>query len=235
MLLELITNLGKMNNPNYKIFVPFVLRWEGGKSSDVDDNASSAVSAGEVHTNKGVTWATYANLSQRVYGVAPSSGHFLSLTDDEVGLMVRHFWNVATNGNKIESQVVAECLTATLWGSGSDGLKSMQRHMINELGADFSPYGADGVIGDTSTRVINSIDEKVFFEWWLKWREGYFRSLSDFWKFGNGWLNRLNDFKERNSANVGQKKNNGTAATSVLVASVGTFVVIDGSVYEVKR
>ena len=47
--------------PNYKTFVPFILRWEGKKITD------DPIDSGGL-TNKGVTFSTYKSLAKKVLG-----------------------------------------------------------------------------------------------------------------------------------------------------------------------
>jgi lysozyme family protein len=175
---------------NYKEYVPFVLRWEGGVSNDPADTGGL--------TNKGITRATFDTLALKVLGKLPTSNNFYALTDQEAGLFVRHFWNKATGNNSIKSQPIAETITGWYWGSGSRGLRNFQKLLNEKFNAGLK---VDGAIGPASVAAINAQNESKLFYAAADARADYFRAIvnnnSSQSKFLRGWLNRLNDFKQR--------------------------------------
>lgn len=175
---------------NYKLLVPFLLKWEGGVANDKDDKGGL--------TNKGITYDTYKNLCSIVYLVKPSLDHFHSLSDDEVGLMVQWYWNQSTNGNQIASQMIAEAITTWRWGSGTLGLKWFQTMLNKEYNAGLL---VDGIIGKKTTQFINFIEEVDLFRNAIKYRRNRFYAIVENdptqKKFLKGWLNRLRSFASR--------------------------------------
>jgi lysozyme family protein len=176
--------------PNYKTFVPFVLRWEGGVVNDKSDSGGL--------TNKGITFTTYSALARSVLKQEPTKANFLNMTATDAELMVKHFWNKATNNNSINSQKIAESVTSWFWGTGRTGLMNFQRLLNNKFKAGLT---VDGVIGNQTVSKVNSINaDKLFIEM-IKARKQFFIALADKRpkdkKFLNGWLNRLNDFYAR--------------------------------------
>lgn len=175
---------------NYKEYVPFVLRWEGGKSDSIYDKGGL--------TNKGVTYSTYQAVCVNVFGKKPTKEHFLSLTDDEVGLVVKYFWDKSTYFNRIESQKIAEAITGWRWGSGDLGLQWWQMMLNKEFGCNLV---VDGIIGKASIAAINSIDPDVLFRKAIEYRMKRFLTIceQDASQYNNlvGWLRRLNDFATR--------------------------------------
>ena len=148
-----------METPDYRKFVPFILRWEGGKS----DNAADLGGL----TYKGITHETYIALCKIVLKKDPSREHFLSMTDEEVGLFVKHFWDKSTNNNQIKSQKIAESLFNWNWGSGFMGLKWFQMMLNAEYKTNLIP---DGIIGTHTSTMINLIDEDKLFKTAIKYR-----------------------------------------------------------------
>lgn len=187
-------NLIKMNKmeqkADYRKYVPFVLNWEGGVSNNAADRGGL--------TYKGITRATYVALCQTVLKKAPNMEHFLSLTDEEVGLFVKHYWDKSTNNNQIASQKIAEAITSWHWGSGKLGLMWYQQMLNKEYGCKLV---VDGVIGRSSIAAINSIDADDLFRMSIKYRYNRFYQIckqNPSQKiFLKGWLNRLKDFAER--------------------------------------
>ena len=187
-------NLIKMNKmekkADYRNYVPFVLRWEGGKSDNASDRGGL--------TYKGITKKTYFALCKIVLKKDPSIEHFLSLTDEEAGLFVKYFWDKSTNNNQIASQKIAEAITSWHWGSGKLGLMWYQRMLNKEYGCKLV---VDGIIGRASIAAINSIDADDLFQMSIKYRYNRFHQIckqdSSQKKFLKGWLNRLRDFAKR--------------------------------------
>lgn len=175
---------------DYKKYVPFILRWEGGVSDKAADRGGL--------TYKGITYLTYRTLCKTVLGKAPNMEHFLSLTDEEVGLFVKYYWDRATNNNQIASQKIAEAITSWHWGSGKLGLIWYQRMLNKEYNCDLED---DGVIGNASIVAINSIDPDSLFRMSIKYRRERFYTIvknnPSQRIFLKGWLNRLQDFAER--------------------------------------
>lgn len=187
-------NLIKMNKmeqkADYRIYVPFILRWEGGVSNNAADRGGL--------TYKGITYTTYNALCKIVLKKDPNKEHFLSLTDEEVGLFVKYYWDKSTNNNQIASQKIAEAITSWAWGSGKLGLMWYQQMLNKEFNCKLVD---DGVIGRASIEAINSIDADSLFQMSIKYRYNRFHQIckqnSSQKVFLKGWLNRLRDFAER--------------------------------------
>lgn len=187
-------NLIKMNKmeqkADYRIYVPFILRWEGGVSNNAADRGGL--------TYKGITYTTYNALCKIVLKKDPNKEHFLSLTDEEVGLFVKYYWDKSTNNNQIASQKIAEAITSWAWGSGKLGLMWYQQMLNKEFNCKLVD---DGVIGRASIEAINSIDADDLFQMSIKYRYNRFHQIckqnSSQKVFLKGWLNRLRDFAER--------------------------------------
>ena len=187
-------NLIKMNKmeqkADYRKYVPFILRWEGGVSNNAADRGGL--------TYKGITYKTYNALCKIVLKKDPNMEHFLSMTDEEVGLFVKHYWDKSTNNNQIASQKIAEAITSWRWGSGILGLKWYQQMLNKEYGCKLV---VDGIIGRASIEAINSIDPDSLFRMSIKYRRERFYTIVNYDPsqriFLKGWLNRLRDFAER--------------------------------------
>lgn len=176
--------------PDYRKYVPFVLKWEGGWSDHKADRGGK--------TNMGITWETYNSLAFKVLSQYPSMTHFQNLTKNQAALFVEYFWNKATNNNRIKSQKVAEAVTSWMWGSGAYGLKMFQRMLNQEFGGRLTE---DGVIGDMTTEFVNKQNPNKVFSKMSEYRAQFFHDLvkrdPSQAVFLNGWLNRLKDFTTR--------------------------------------
>jgi lysozyme family protein len=195
-------SINKVNNKNlikfnkmeqkadYRKYVPFILRWEGGVSDHAADRGGL--------TYKGITRATYNALCKIVLKKDPDREHFLNLTDEEVGLFVKHYWDKSTNNNQIASQKIAEAITSWFWGSGRLGLIWYQRMLNKEYNCKLV---VNGIIDDASVAAINSIEPDSLFRMSIKYRRDRFYTIVNNNPsqriFLKGWLNRLRDFAER--------------------------------------
>jgi lysozyme family protein len=163
-------NLIKMNKmeqkADYRKYIPFILRWEGGVSNNAADRGGL--------TYKGITHGTYSMLCQTVLKKAPNMEHFLSLTDEEVGLFVKHYWDKSTNNNQIASQKIAEAITSWFWGSGRLGLIWYQQMLNKEYGCKLV---VNGIIDNASIEAINSIDPDSLFRMSIKYRRDRFYTI----------------------------------------------------------
>jgi len=176
---------------DYKLYVPFVLGWEGGHANDKDDKGGE--------TWKGITFDTYKGLCLKVYGCKPSKQHFLSLSDESVGLMIKYFWDYSTSNNRIKSQKVSEAITSWAWGSGMlTGCIWFQQMLNSEYNAGLQ---VDGKIGILAVNFINSLDPDELFRKAVAYRRNRFLIIIQRdptqRKWLQGWLNRLRKFAQR--------------------------------------
>tara|TARA_R110000803_G_scaffold173441_1_gene236175 strand:- start:83 stop:658 length:576 start_codon:yes stop_codon:yes gene_type:complete len=184
---------------NHNNIVPFFYKWEGGKSSDVKDSASSYnCGVDGVHTNKGVTYNAWVG----VFG-KDEVERFLEMNHEDWGLIFKSKYWDAVKGDKIESQSIADCLVSWAWGSGAvTAVKQMQR----VLGVS-----KDGIIGKNTLAAINEADEKELFAKCVEARKNFFHYIAtprnanrqstrqrytNNQRFLRGWLRRLDSFSK---------------------------------------
>jgi lysozyme family protein len=180
--------------PDYRKFVPFVLRWEGGEVNDPDDSGG--------HTNKGITRATFNQHSRKLLGKEPTLANFKAMTREDAMKFIRHFWMKATWNNRIKSQAVAEAITSWYWGSGAEGIKQWQRMLRDKFGK--RDIVVDGGVGPQTVNYTNAILEKTILVAAIETRAQTFQRIAKNSpakaKFLKGWLNRLNDFTIRHES-----------------------------------
>ena len=194
---------------DYQDAVHFVKAWEGGISGHTSDNASNTPSPcgndprydAPIHTNKGVTWATYSSSVS-----SPNCDEFL-LMPEAVWLYIwKNKYFDAVGGGTIKNQAIANTYASWAWGSGVTGANNlMQSVLMNSYGYSLaevsSKYNRILILNVLSQKNIQQL-----FTTLMDARENYFRGLSDFSVFGNGWLNRLSDFKRYNAKYVSKDK-----------------------------
>lgn len=203
---------------------PFIQKWEGGLSRNAIDTASAHPAPWPHngvtgwHTNKGVTYGTFASL-------APKLGY--TITPENFFAMPDHVWDsIYKNGywdtwylDKMNSQAIADLIADFSWGSGANGsFQSIRKYLATK-----------NIIVDsrlTAVEALNRlalVNEKQIFLELVQWREKFFRSLSTFSTFGKGWLNRLTALKEHGLETIDKKKNK--TIVIVLVLAVVVFCI----------
>lgn len=195
--------------PDYKLFVPFILRWEGGEVNDPVDRGG--------HTNMGITRSTFNTLSEMLLGKKPTTENFVIMTKQDALKFIEYYWMKATWNNRIKSQAVAEAMTSWFWGSGKYGIKQWQQMLRDRFGK--KDILMDGIVGKQTVDYTNSIPEKKLLEVAIATREQTYRNIVSRYpeqsRFLRGWLNRLSDFSRRHSHII--KKTAGFGGAGLLI------------------
>lgn len=174
---------------------PFIQKWEGGLSKALSDTASSNPSpwsyngVSGYHTNKGVTYSTFKNLSNSL-GYANTAENFFSMPND--------IWNkIFSNGywkplylDNLNSQAIADALSNWSWGSGVSGaFTSLKKYLFTKnITVTNWPQSIEAL------NKLSSLNETAIFLELINWREQFFKSLNQPANL-RGWLNRLNEMK----------------------------------------
>jgi len=197
---------------DYRLFVPFVLRWEGGWADDKDDKGGK--------TNRGITINTYNALAKRLLNIEPTLENFKRLTKAQAGLFVKYFWDKSTANNQVRSQKVAEAITSWRWGSGSYGLKEFQRLLNAKHNAKLK---VDGKVGTKTVAKVNTINPDQLFNEMLVARKAFFERLArkdpSQKKFLRGWTNRLMNFAKTHKTTIKKTAKIGLPITVIGFAS----------------
>ena len=198
---------------NHTDIIAFVRQAEGGLTGHPADNASNYPSPcgidpnyGEpIHTNKGITWQTYEGY--RGAGQADCN-EFLQMSDGLwASIWKDRYWD-AVKGDQIENQAIANTYATWAWGSGVGGANSLMKKALRDR------YGYSALEVNTLDKriaILNleaSKDPVQLFNLLADERELFFRSLSDFPTFGNGWLRRLERFKTHNRRHLDMEDDN---------------------------
>lgn len=161
---------------NFEKYAPLLSKIEGGFLQN-----------GTLETsNRGVTIETY----QRFYGKDRSVEDLKGMTEEQWRRIMKvGFWDKC-RGDEIKNQSVAELLSDWVVNSGVTGIKRLQRAL--------NLY-ADGVVGDHTIEVINSMDSHVLFVMIKAERKKFYDELivkkPFLEKFRKGWYKRLEYFK----------------------------------------
>jgi lysozyme family protein len=213
--------------------INFIKKWEGGLTGHPADSASNNPSPcgndprydAPYHTNKGVTWQTYSSAVQGGY-----CEEFLVMPDS-VWLFIwkTKYWD-KVQGDYIENQAIANAYASWAWGSGVTGASNlMQSMLMNKYGYSLAQVSTPA----NRTQILNHLareDSAELFDTMIQTREQFFRSLSSFSTFGQGWLNRLEDFRSYNLKYVG-----GVDYTKRLVVGLLVFASLTIALYFALR
>lgn len=204
---------------------PLIIKWEGGLSRNPADTASKNPAPWPYngvtgwHTNKGVTYATFLNLANKVgYQVNPQN---FFVMPDKIwdGIFKIGYWD-PWNLDKMNSQAIADTLACFAWGSGVTGsFRSIQKYLATK-GITVNNT-LEAVQAFNKLSILN--EEKTFLEL-IDWREKFFRSLNQP-IFLRGWLNRLEDIKQFGLNTIKKKR------LIKIGAIVLVIIVIAGTLY----
>lgn len=175
---------------DYRAKIPFVAKWEGGVA-----NRPLTEDPGGL-TNRGITWDTWAALSQRLFGFAATMQNFLGMSDQQWERVFKWFWDVATWGNKVESQAISEWLHESYWASGTIFPCQWAVNAYFEKKNNPRRVAVDGVSGPQTILAINDIiregGEKELNDLMFQMQERWYRTRFNF-AANPGWLNRNNE------------------------------------------
>ena len=176
-----IDNIIKKIMANYKGILAHTNKWEGGLVYHKNEGQ---------WTNRGIQWTTFKELAPRLINLAsPTVEDLKALTQAQWEKFVEYFWNKATYNNAINDQAAANIMFLALWGSGSYGIRDMQK----AIGTT-----ADGIVGPITVQKINA--NKKASEILYQALDKRYRLLASvnpsvYSKYLKGWLNRLSELK----------------------------------------
>jgi lysozyme family protein len=170
---------------SFELFLPMLLKFEGGYVDDPDDPGGE--------TNKGITMNTFSHCSHQLLGIDPSSENLKALTDAQAGIIYKAlYWN-KIQGDAITLQDLANIVCDFYVNAGTHASKLLQR-VMNDMGAHLSE---DGAIGPGSLQALNGLDQQEVYRRYKQGRIGYYQSLGKKYpKFLKGWLKRVHSFPD---------------------------------------
>jgi lysozyme family protein len=178
----------------------YIKKWEGGLSKDSRDQAAKdpVPDSSGYHTNIGITWQTFKGLAAKGGYTATPELFYKMPKDIWLKIYKVGFWDVV-QGDKINSQAIAELCADWVWGTGPYAIKLIQQ-ALNKLGA-YPPLPGSYVFGPQTLKNMNELikkkGEKVVFEALFAARQKFMLDLGAkpaYAMFNTGWQNRLRDF-----------------------------------------
>jgi lysozyme family protein len=210
-----------------QVNLDYIKRWEGGLSKDSRDQAAKdPVPDGKgYHTNKGVTWTTFKAMGP-VLGYVPTPALFYQMPDNIwLGIYKRGFWDIV-QGDKINSQAIAELCADWVWGTGGYAISLIQKE-LNKMGASLPGTTTFGPLTlKAMNDLIKSKGEKYVFEQLINARKQFLINLASnpaYSAFKTGWINRVNDFYNFAKNKLG---NNPVIPIGLLLVGIGALLYL---------
>jgi lysozyme family protein len=169
----------------FDVFLPIILRFEGGYSDDPTDPGRE--------TNKGITMATFQGCAHELLGLEPTSDNLKALTDAQAGLIYKAlYWN-KVHGDSLGSQHLANIVCDFYVNAGTNATKLLQR-VLNNMGASVAE---DGAIGPASLEALAGFDQVQVYRRYKRGRIAYYQVLGrKYPQFLAGWLKRVQSFPD---------------------------------------
>ena len=162
------------------MLIPFIKKWEGGYVDDPDDTGGA--------TNMGVTMATYEAYCRKKGYPRPTKCRLKAMSDATWKEIFKTMYWDKCQGDRINSQSVANMLVDWYWCSGNKAAKKTQK----VLGLK-----QDGIIGPLSIAAINSKSPLPLFGMIAEERRAFIRNIVESnpvkRKYLRGWMNRINN------------------------------------------
>lgn len=170
---------------NFEVFLPILLRHEGGYVNDPLD------AGGE--TNRGITMSTFQACSRKLLGIEPTSENLKALTAAQAGIIYRDkYWN-KVHGDEFKLQELANMVCDFYVHAGFNATKLFQG-VLFDMGADVA---IDGHIGPSTMAALKTLSEREVYAAFKQERIRYYENLGGKHpKFVKGWLARANSFSD---------------------------------------
>jgi lysozyme family protein len=173
---------------DFDVFLPLLLRFEGGYVDDPEDPGGE--------TNKGITMATFQECSHELLGIEPTTDNLKSLTDAQAGIIYKaRYWD-KMRGDAFSVQDLANIVCDFYVNAGTRAIALLQR-IMNGMGAHLVE---DGTVGPASLQALGGLAQDEVYRQYKQGRILYYRGLVDskptLAKFLNGWLKRVDAFPD---------------------------------------
>ena len=196
-----------------------LIKFEGGVSTDKDDNAwalnpdAPKVNGERAHTNRGVQWNVYKNYAER--NNIPKSKwkqDFLKMSEGTAKNIVDDYAK-ASGASNFKDPVLRSFFTQNSWGTGKvwaadfkKGRSKEYRALLDWLqegtGLDFKNTGKINEEEANAIQDMYNKDPEGFIRQFAEKKEAHFKTLDDYGKFGDGWINRLKELESEALASI---------------------------------
>jgi lysozyme family protein len=223
---------------NYKLIIPHVKKNEGGLTSNPKDT-NPAKNPSPIkdpktglfyHTNKGIIWGTWVAWSKKK-GIAVDAQRWYKMSDaDWESVMKTLFWD-SIDGDKINSQAIAEILFEAVWGGSAKSLIVYLQTYLRQAGLNVK---VDGLMGKNTYDALNEFtknDKKhaqLIKDLSAK-RLETLKTLPSWSWAGTAWTRRLNEIQEAGLKYITENPvKTGGGILGILLLGVGAYYLSKG-------
>ena len=164
-----------------KLLEPIIKKWEGGWADDPTDRGGK--------TMCGVTMATW-QVYCRNHGKVATPETLRNITKEEWSEILETMYWDRIQGDRVNSQSIANIWCDWVWASGSYGITNVQRLLGVKV---------DGIVGPKTLNAVNRQNPKELFLAIQRERVAFvdrvIRAHPEQERHRRGWLNRIKDFK----------------------------------------
>jgi len=183
---------------SYESAIPYIQKAEGGLSRSTTDTASSNPSPYTYngvtgwHTNRGVTWTTFVNLSSQA-GYAVTQDNFINMPDSIwLSIYKIGYWQ-PMSGDLYNSQSIANAVVDFAWGAGVSGAKKGLIKFLSNNGINATDSTS---IAQGFNQLVSTQGESKTFNDLIDYRKNWFISLNQP-SNQNGWLSRMETLRQQ--------------------------------------
>ena len=223
---------------NYKLIIPHVKKNEGGLTSNPKDT-NPAKNPSPIkdpktglfyHTNKGIIWGTWVAWSKKK-GIPVDAQRWYKMSDaDWESVMKTLFWD-SIDGDKINSQAIAEILFEAVWGGSAKSLIVYLQTYLRKAGLNVK---VDGLMGQNTYDALNEFtknDKKhaqLIKDLSAK-RLATLKTLPSWSWAGTAWTRRLNEIQEAGLKYITENPvKTGGGIIGILLLGVGAYYLSKG-------
>jgi len=188
-----------INSKIFQDYAKHILASEGKLSKNPKDTtAAKMVGAGQVHTNRGVTWYVYRDNAAKL-GLNPAYESFVQMGDAGAIKFVYLFYSQIGKNLPALSSIA---LTESAWASGTGRAKII---LIDAL----KSFGINAANFDAAVKAAATIEDKKLALEIVKQQQQFYKKLATgnpdkYGSFIKGWTNRANNlFKIIQEGNTG--------------------------------
>ena len=182
-----------------------VLEMEGGFTDDPDDPGGP--------TNKGIILKVFCRHTGRTLNQQTRARRVAELREISDALVQKIY-----QGRYWTPSLAAEMSGAIGFmhfdASVNHGLTGAAKLLQHALVSEHARLDVDGEIGPLTMAAIRRANEPGLFRAYAQARRDKYRSLGHFWKFGRGWLNRVDQTETKARALLGMAPANAQSSTS---------------------
>lgn len=181
---------------DFKKMIPFIFHFAAGVQ--VGDLTKPLEEQWEIARKKGwsddpddpggktmidVTLETYKSYCRKKGYPIPTAERLKGIPFDQWQEILKSMYWDEMQADKIKSQGIANICVDWLWASGATRIKNIQRLLGVEQ---------DGIVGPKTINAINSQSAEYLFKKIYNARVAFYEACSGYWKYGKGWIRRLN-------------------------------------------